>query len=660
MVRYIAAALLCLGPIPASATDSGGFNAAAAFGARPSATDMSLSPNGLNVAWVGAGQGQASIVYTLSLAPDAKPKGTLSATGKPEKIRSCHWVSNERLACTIGFLRADPTYGVEELSRIIAVNADGSNVQVLSKRDSAYTRKQQLDGGEVIDWLPEEDGAVLMTRVYLPDDHLGTRLASTEEGLGVDRLDTRNLQTHRVELPLREAFDYISDGRGHVRIAAVNHHRGNGYDTGTLEYMYHTPGSQEWQLLSRYSTPDQSGFSPVAVDPELNVAYGFEKLDGRQALYSVSLDASRTKQLVYANPYVDVDDLIQIGPHQRVVGVSYLTERRHAEYFAPEIRTLLASLARAIPQHPAGLQIVDSSADEQRMLVLTGTDSDAGVYYIFDRKTHQLQTFLVVRSQLEGVKLATMQPVSFAAGDGTVIPAYLTLPPGRESAKGLPAIVMPHGGSKYRDKWGFDWLVQFFANRGYAVLQPNFRGPSGYGDDWFQRNGFRSWRVAIGDVLDGARWLVKEQGAAADQLAIVGWSYGGYAALQSAVVDPTLFKAVIAVAPVTDLNQLKEDSRLWSNYALLSDQVGSGPHTHEGSPADNADRIKVPVLLFHGTMDANANLRQSQLMERRLKAAGAKCTLVTFDGLDAQLDDSTARAQLLEQSDRFLHEAFGR
>jgi dipeptidyl aminopeptidase/acylaminoacyl peptidase len=290
--------------------------------------------------------------------------------------------------------------------------------------------------------------------------------------------------------------------------------------------------------------------------------------------------------------------------------------------------------------------------------VLTSTDVDPGVYYLFDRKSHQLQTLLLARSQLEGVKLASVQPVTYTATDGTKIPGYLTLPPGAQSVKGLPALVMPHGGPSERDVWGFDWLAQFFANRGYAVLQPNFRGSWGYGDAWFRDNGFRAWNVAIGDVLDAGRWLVKE-GADPAKLGIFGWSYGGYAALQSAVTDPALFKAVIAVAPVTDLPALREQYRRWSNFALVSEFIGEGATAREGSPAEHADRIKAPVLLFQGTMDANVYLEQSQRMDSALKSAGGRSTLVTWEGLDHQLDDSKARAELLSRSDAFLRAAFG-
>ena len=217
---------------------------------------------------------------------------------------------------------------------------------------------------------------------------------------------------------------------------------------------------------------------------------------------------------------------------------------------------------------------------------------------------------------------------------------------------------MPHGGPSARDVWGFNWLAQFFANRGYAVLQPNFRGSYGYGENWSRDNGLRDWKVAIDDVLDGGRWLVKE-GVDPSKLGIVGWSYGGYAALQSAVVDPGLFRAVIAIAPVTDLPALRESYRRWSNFELESDFIGEGATAREGSPAEHADRIKAPVLLFHGGMDRNVSIEQSRRMESALKSAGGKVTLVTWDPLDHQLDDSAARSQMLSQSDAFLRAAFG-
>ena len=660
----IALALLSVSP-PLWAADAKSFDAAAAFGARPSVTSLRLSPDGQSVVYLTPTEGQGSAAYTLSLAPGARPKLALSASGKPDRLARCSWVAADRLTCVAYALKPDPVLGPVPYSRVVAMNADGSNFRLLSNRDNWYMHGVVFGGGNVIDSLPAEDGKVLMTRVYLPDDRIGSHFGSTLRGLGVDWVDTRDLTSRRVEPPRPDAQLYLTDGRGNVRILGLLQGTGKSmYQyNGIIEYMYRTPGSQEWHKLSEFNAADRSGFWPEAVDPDLNVAYGFKKLDGRLAVYKVSLDADMREELVYANPDVDVDELMAIGRHHRVIGVSYATSVRKAVYFDPQTKQLLDALRKALPGEHI-LRVVDSSADESRLLILVGNDTDPGVYYIFDRKTHQLQTFLVVRGALEGVKLASVKPVSYPAADGVAVPAYLTLPPGAESATGLPAIVMPHGGPDARDYWGFDWLAQFFAARGFAVLQPNFRGSFGYGDAWFEKNGFRSWELAIGDVLAAGRWLVREGIADPAKLGIVGWSYGGYAALQSAVVDATVFKAVVAIAPVTDLAALKQESASTSSFGhssheFISDYIGSGPHVREGSPAEHAERIKVPVLLFHGGFDRNVSIGQSRRMCSRLAAAGGKCELVTWDDLDHALDDSSARTQMLRRSDEFLRSAFG-
>ena len=191
------------------------------------------------------------------------------------------------------------------------------------------------------------------------------------------------------------------------------------------------------------------------------------------------------------------------------------------------------------------------------------------------------------------------------------------------------------------------------------MIQPEFRGSTGYGDAWYQKNGFQSWRTSIGDVDDAGRWLVKQGIADPKKLAIVGWSYGGYAALQSSVLDPDLFKAIVAVAPVTDLETLRGEARNYTSFPQVDALIGHGVWVTEGSPARNAARIKAPVLLFHGDRDANVGIGESRLMADKLKAAGGKVDLVEFRGLDHQLRDDSARATLLGRADAFLRTSMG-
>jgi dipeptidyl aminopeptidase/acylaminoacyl peptidase len=311
-------------------------------------------------------------------------------------------------------------------------------------------------------------------------------------------------------------------------------------------------------------------------------------------------------------------------------------------------------LTRAVAKTPL-IEFVSASGDEQVLVVHASADNDPGMWYLYDRAKKSLGQILPARPALKGKTLSTVKPITYAAGDSTQIPAYLTLPPGVTEARNLPAIVMPHGGPGARDSWGFDWLAQFFAQRGYVVLQPNFRGSDGYGEAWFESNGFRSWKTAIGDVCDAGRWMVKQGMADPSKLAIVGWSYGGYAALQANVLDPDLFKAVVAIAPVTDLELLKTQHMLaYSNAAVEADWLGSGPHIKEGSPAQNAGVFKVPVLMFQGDMDVNVDIAQPRLMDRELRRAGKSSELVIYKGLEHNLADGTVRADMLRKSDAFL------
>jgi dipeptidyl aminopeptidase/acylaminoacyl peptidase len=627
--------------------------AAAKFGARQMVEDVSISPDGNSIALIQPTMGRGSVLYIVNLNGTPELKPILSSSGSPERLNYCRWSTGTRLICGLYMIEkidGDP----RAYTRLVSLNSDGSNLKPLSARASSNALGAAMSGGNVIDWLGDDKGAVLMTRTYVPEQTTGSLTSSQREGLGVDRVDTTTLSRKMVETPRSAASEYISDGHGTVRIMGVQPDTDTGMMGNRTVYSYRKKGSREWLPLSTvtYDGGLSRGFNPYAVDPDLDVVYGFDNESGRAALFKIALDGTLKRELVYERPDVDVDRLIQIGRQDRVVGVGYSGEKPMTAFFDPALKALTASLSRALPGKPL-VSFVDASADEKKLLLWAGSDSDPGRFYLYNRDTKGLTEIMAIRPQLEKMPLAAMKPVAFPAADGTMIPAYLTLPPGSDG-KNLPAIVLPHGGPDSRDEWEFSWLPQFFANRGYAVLQPNYRGSTGYGEAWFQQNGFKSWRTAIGDVDDGGRWLLKQGISSPDKIAIVGWSYGGYAALQSAVLDPGLFKAVAAVAPVTDLPTLLERAKRYTDYKLVESQIGTGPNIVQGSPARNAERIQVPVLLFHGDLDVNVEIEQSRIMESRLKAAKGRVEFVEYKGLDHQLVDETARTELLDKIDTFL------
>ena len=610
---------------------------AAAFGARPAVSQVSLSPDGRRIAFVSALPGQGGALFIVDAAEGAVPRRLAVATGAPERLAECRWATNARLVCTIYGQVATPdplspggAWG-RFFERLVAVPADGGHP----------VKQVTLGIGTVVDWLPEQDGAVI-AQLYLRS---GYGRISGE----LTRYDIETGKPHEVEQVSQTIESYMTDGIGHARIAS------DAVTPGMLTFRYRPPDGSVWRPFSTYRPDTGAGFEPVAIDPRTNLAWGFRKTDGRLAILTKTLDPAGTETEVYGRPDVDVDGVVRIGRRQRIIGVRYTTDALHFHYTDPELERVAAALAKALPATPI-VRIVDASDDERRLLILAASDLDPGRYYLLDRDSRHLQRLMDVRPQLAGIPLAPMKPVSYKAADGTVIPAYLTLPPGRPQPG--RAIVIPHGGPTARDEWGFDWLAQFFAAKGYAVLQPNFRGSSGYGDAFKADEGFREWRTAIGDIDDGARWLVAEGIASPRRLAIFGWSYGGYAALQAGATEPSLYKAIVAVAPVTEVGQLWGTNGMGNTAKEIS--KFRFYDAEAASPAANATRITAPVMLAHGTFDRNVGYDQSKRMAAHLAAAGRAPLFLTFAGLDHQLDDAAARSKLLAQSADFIQSAMER
>ena len=639
--------------VPAGGAQAQDKDNAARFGALESILDVSLSPDGKQLAFIEQGVKRMRRLYVVDTTEGARPRQILSSDGGAGgNLSWCGWVTATRLACQT-FARAQVAGDIYGATNIIALDAAGGNLKVLSNRRNSRSLYSDFRGGSVLDWSASDNGSLLMTRSYVPEYDTGTRIASRREGLGVDQIDSVTGASHRVEVPNDDAIFYLSDGHGQVRLMATQSWMGSGQINPIIHFLYRPKGGGNWKPLSDYDVASEKGFEPLAIDPSTDRVFGFDRVDGRKAVVAMPLDGSGAATTIYSHPEVDVDDIIRIGRNGRIVGVSFATEKRVSVMTDPAMERMTEALSKAL----GGKQILisDASADESKYLVRASSDTDPGQYFLFDPKAKILRPLLGERDALASLTLSPVQPINYPAADGTMIPGYLTLPPGRSDAKGLPAIVMPHGGPSARDEWGFDWMAQYFAQSGYAVLQPNFRGSSGYGDAWYQKNGFQSWRTAIGDVTDAGRWLVSaQQGADPAKLSIVGWSYGGYAALQSGVLAPDLFKAIVAIAPVTDLDQLKREEASTGGGEINARFIGSGPHIKEGSPAQNAEAIKVPVLMFHGSFDQNVDIAQSRTMKRALDAKGKRAELIEYPELAHSLETGEARTDMLRKISAFL------
>ena len=651
---FAAATVLLVLPVAAHAADAAAL--AKAFGARPLAWGVQLSPDGARIVYltpVGT-LGTAIVVADIASGATKVVLGTLTNAVRPAW---CQWKTDKRLICLL--------YGVSNaiedklgFTRIMAIDADGSNPKTLGSRSNARTLTIIQTSGNVIDWLPDDPEHVLMQVALAEENSTGTRVANVDPGTSVQRVNVNTARMETVEAGKTNVAGFETDNHGAVRLMSSILTNNTGYYSGEISYFYRTKTSKDWRAAGVGSLDGYTNLSYDGFDAGGDNLLALKPRDGRLALFAVDANGSGAPDaLIYAHPHVDIDGVLRIGKFRRPVAASYVTDRNQLEFFDPALRKLSAALTKALPGGPT-VDVLDESWDGSKKLIFAGSDIDPGRYYRFDTATKELGELVALRPQLADLKLATVAPVTFAAKDGTQIAGYVTMPPGGAKTN-LPAIIMPHGGPSARDQWGFDWLAQYFAQLGYVVLQPNYRGSAGYGQDYYVKNGFKSWPTAIGDINDGARWLAAQGIADPKRTAIVGWSYGGYAALQAAITEPALYKAVVAIAPVTDLQALKDFSRRFTNYQRIVEFVGDGPLTISGSPARNAGAMQAPVLMFHGDQDINVDIGQSKLMDSALASAGKRHELIVYPGLDHQLDDSTVRADMLARSAALLAASMG-
>jgi dipeptidyl aminopeptidase/acylaminoacyl peptidase len=416
-----------------------------------------------------------------------------------------------------------------------------------------------------------------------------------------------NILTGEYTRVLDQAMDgLVMDNDGTIRIIIVL----DGYQVN----MYHRyTDDEEFVLVSEWEIDEFA--SPVFFDKNNKYVYAASNI-GRNTNAVVLLDPATGKELevIYVNNDVDVEDVIPWKPG--VLGlVSYYTDRPHFEFFNNEMKTWYNDVASLFDKNYV-IGITSTSSDNNVNVVTTYSDVSFGSTYLVNRKDRSVKLLYDGNSIINPAHMAPMQSVEYTARDGLKIPGYLTLPVGVEP-KNLPLVVMPHGGPWLRDYWGFNPEAQFLANRGYAVLQPNFRGSTGYGRKFVQAS-YGEWGLAMqDDVTDGVLWLIKEGIADPGRVGIYGGSYGGYAALAGAAYTPDLYSAVIDYVGVSNLFTFIDSIPAWwePQRELFYTRIGH-PETDfdrlkATSPVFSADKITAPLFIAHGANDPRVALDES-------------------------------------------------
>lgn len=618
MVRGAVMACVCVVAVPVGAAtviDIGPFVRKDAF------TDIKLSPDGEFLAATVQKEDRTGLVVL-----SRKDNRVLAAAslGKNNHVADFWWVNPDRVmfsvAQKLGSLDLPQLTG-----ELYAMNADGSKKENLLgyrvEAEGVATRIQPKKAGAVagflVDTLPDDDrNVVVMIRPF--GDHSYTRAEK------MDVYSGRRVLLARA--PVQES-DFLTDGSGVVRFAY-------GRTVENANQLYYREGDgKEWQRINDELDTARVEL-PLGFGADPRVAYlNVERADGTDAIIAWNVATGERKD-VLRNANVDPDAVLhahdRTGSPMAAVFFDGKPDVLPLDPQHPEAR-LLQSVEEAFPNE--FVEITSVTRDGKLALVQVSSDRNPGDFYVFDVAARKMDYLLSRRDWLDPERLAPMTPIQLKARDGLVLHGYLTLPVGTDG-KNLPLVVYPHGGPYgIRDRWGFDGDVQMLAAAGYAVLQVNFRGSGGYGRG-FRQAGARQWGGAMQDDLtDATRWAVRTGVADAKRICIYGASYGAYAALTGAAKEPDLYRCAAGNVGVYDLAMMHtrgdiREAKSGRNY--LRDWIGEAKDVAAVSPANMADRIKAPVFLAAGGEDERAPVQHTELMERRLKAAGVPVEAVYY------------------------------
>jgi dipeptidyl aminopeptidase/acylaminoacyl peptidase len=383
---------------------------------------------------------------------------------------------------------------------------------------------------------------------------------------------------------------------------------------------------------------------------------------GRDKSAVVIFDIANGKEIqtLYENKDFDVSDVVWSHGKKRLIAANYESWKPERYYFDEEAKQLYAKIQKQLGNYT--FNITSFTRAEDKFMIRAYSDRSLGGYYVYDNVKDTLQKVADLFTWLKEDELAEMLPVEFKTRDNVMVNGYLTLPVGytMETARNLPVVVNPHGGPWARDSWGFNPEVQFLANRGYAVLQMNFRGSTGYGRNFWEKS-FKQWGLTMqNDITDGTKWLIDKGIADPKRIAIYGGSYGGYATLQGIIREPDLYTAAVDYVGVSNLfTFLKTIPPYWKPmldmmYEMVGDPKADSIQFIATSPALNADKIKTPLFVAQGKNDPRVNINESDQMVNALKKRGITVEYMIKDNEGHGFHNEENRFDFYRAMEKFL------
>jgi dipeptidyl aminopeptidase/acylaminoacyl peptidase len=660
-ILFAFAALAALSSFQASAKPP-----TSAFGNLPFMSDPQLSPDGKHFAVLQSVGGRpVAVIYAVDAPPDAKPTVVSASDWIVDGLA---WAKNDRLVVIIKVSKrvGDTDNLMHSWLRAVSVGLDGGDAVMLMKDN--VDLNLNINAARIVDMdLDDPDHVYMQLFVYsdmrspadeAADSKRGGRDSRTLFRDDLYRVDVRTGAEERVATGSYTTQSWYLDGHGGI-VARINQ------SEAPLVDHLEVYRDKSWVEVGKYDAAADSGAGVLGLSDDGKALMRDVTRDGStDAITRMDL-ASGSETTLFADARYDVGGALTDPFTRRVLGVGYWADKAEYHYFDPKWEGLQKGLEAAFSGVSARAVSWDGALD--KLIVETDAPRSPTTYYFLDRATHQATPIGSAYPDLNEGDLGEMKPYPYKARDGLDIPAYLTLPPGK-APKNLPMVVMPHGGPDSRDGVAFDWWAQFLANRGYAVLQPNYRGSSGYGRK-FTKAGLHQWGLKMqDDIGDGVKRMTADGIADPKRVCIVGASYGGYAALAGAAFSPELYACAVSFAGISDLPEAlrAERARYGKESGTASfwiSRIGSPYDDSEQlratSPARHADQVKCPVLLMHGEGDVTVPIRQSELMESALKGAGKPVEFIRFEGEDHYLNLAATRIRVLEETEAFLKKNIG-
>lgn len=573
------------------------------FFRNPEKTRYQLSPDGSYFSYMGPYERRQNI-FVQKIGEDH----AIRITNETDRsIAGYFWANNNRIL----FIKDS---GGDENFQLYAVDKDGTNAKDLTPFDTVRI--------QIIDDLPDiEEEVIIGMNKNNPQLFEPYRL----------NIKTGRLQQIAENSDIMQPLDgWMTDHDGKVRIAS----KVTGGTNTTL--LYRRSETEPFQEV--LTTDFREGVQPLFFDFDNGDTIFVSSNLNRDKSVIIRFDMQKGVEVgepIFEHPEVDVSSLSYSKKRKVLTVISYNTEKTHF-YFLDGERS---SIQKRLEQELGDSEVFVTSMNkaENKFMIRTYSDRSLGAYYFYDQQNDQLEKIVDVSPWIDENDMAEMKPIKYTSRDGLTINGYLTLPKGVDPVD-LPVIVNPHGGPWHRDSWGFNPEVQLMANRGYAVLQMNFRGSTGYGRAFWESS-FKQWgRTMQDDITDGVQWLIDQRIANPKHIAIYGGSYGGYATLAGVTFTPGLYACAVDYVGVSNLfTFMKTIPPYWKPYLdMMYTMVGNPEQDQElmaaASPALHTDKIKTPLFVIQGANDPRVNIDEADQIVRSLRERGVEVPyLVKYD-----------------------------